>query len=76
MVTMTKYPRYKGAPFNPRTIRWHRARGGMEWQYWNVKVARFCRHTRQPWPVERARQEMARWCYGCDPEQLTVEQGA
>lgn len=70
---MADHPRFKGAPFNPRTIRWHKTRRGWEWQYWNYKVGRFCRHTRQALTVEQAKIAMASACYGCAPEDITVE---
>jgi hypothetical protein len=34
-------------PQNTRSIRWHRTRSGWEWQYWNVKVSRWSRYTRE-----------------------------
>ena len=66
-------PRFKGAPFNLRTIRWHKARRGFEWQYWNHRVGRWCRHTRRPWPTDQARAEIAQWVYGCDPSDVVIE---
>ncbi len=65
--------RFKGAPFNLRTIRQHRTRKGLEWQYWNSKVGRWCRYTTQPAGLEDARQRIAQWCYGCAPEDVAVE---
>ena len=70
---MSTYPRFKGAPFNPHTIRWHRTRHGHEWQYWNVKVGRWCRYTKEPLTEALARERMAQWCFGCDPKLITVE---
>lgn len=66
-------PRFKGAPFNLRTIRWHRTRRGWEWQYWNYRVNRWCRYTAQAITVDEARRRTAQSVYGCDVESVTVE---
>jgi hypothetical protein len=62
-----------GEPQNTRTIRWHRTRQGYEWQYWNVKVSRWSRYTRDSLSAEEARNRIAQWCYGCEPDNVTVQ---
>ena len=66
-------PRFKGAPFNLRTIRWHRSRRGWEWQYWNYKVNRWCRYTIEALAADEARFRIAQSIYGCQPTDVTVE---
>jgi len=65
-----------GAPFNLQTIRWHAARGGWEWQYWNHRINRWKRYTRKSLPSAEARQEIARYVYGVDPDRVAVETGS
>jgi hypothetical protein len=59
-------------PQNTRSIRYHRARSGYEWQYWNAKVSRWSRYTKMPADPFAVRRSIAQWCYGCDPEQVTI----
>lgn len=61
-----------GEPQNTRSIRYHRTRCGWEWQYWNVKVSRWSRYTRKPIPSHEARNAIAQWCYGCEPQRVSV----
>lgn len=65
--------RFKGAPFNLRTIRYHRTRAGQEWQYWNYRVGRWCRFTKQPLGAPQAKVQIAANVYGCAPEDVTIE---
>lgn len=70
---MATAPRFKGAPFNLRTIRWHRTKRGWEWQYWNYRVNRWCRYTKEALSADDARQRIAQFVYGCDPGALAIE---
>jgi hypothetical protein len=66
-------PRFKGAPFNLRTIRWHKTRRGWEWQYWNFRVDRWTRFTKERLSADMARIQIAQHVYGCDPAAIAIE---
>lgn len=61
-----------GEPQNIRSARWHRTRRGFEWQYWNWRVARWSRYTREQLSPDEARERVAKFVYGCEIDDVAI----
>lgn len=58
----------------PYKIRDHRTKAGnREWHYWSSRYNRWYRYTRRMLSPDEAKTEIAKHCYGVDPDQVVIQ---